>query len=269
MLVEIGDLKVSHEVIGQGTPLVLLHGGGSNSTHFEEMVPRLAKHHKVYTMDLRGFGKTVRPTDPPVSHDLWIQDLAGFLDAFDLKQVALAGWSLGARIALNFTLRTPERAKSLILIGASSPLVPVTDRSGFDLRLTLIEAGAQPPEIVEKTFEFTKNAFSPHSREHNPQAVEKVRQEHLHNDPKSYAEMVQANRVQPKLSEADLGRIEQPMLILQGEHDARCPIEMGESLNKAIPNSYLKIIPNCGHFYGYEQPELTSRAIIHFLRAFG
>lgn len=267
MFTQVDDLQVHYEVNGDGPPLVLLHGGGSNSTHFEEMVPLLAKEFRVYTPDLRGFGATVRPSQPPLSHELWLSDLAGFLGKLGLERIALAGWSLGGRISLNYALQSPEMVDCLILIGAASPLRPPSDRSGFDTRLKLIESGAQPEEIVEKTFEFTKGAFSPYTLTHNPRAVEKLRQEHLHNDPTSYAEMVRANRDQPDIS-SQLARITCPTLVIQGEHDARCPVEMGEDLNKAIPLSFMKIIPNCGHFYGYEQPEMTSQIMINFLRAF-
>jgi pimeloyl-ACP methyl ester carboxylesterase len=44
---------------------------------------------------------------------------------------------------------------------------------------------------------------------------------------------------------------------------------MAEDLNKAIPGSLMKIIPNCGHFYSYEQPELVSNTILTYLEAFG
>ena len=65
-----------------------------------------------------------------------------------------------------------------------------------------------------------------------------------------------------------VGRNRWRNLILVGDADARTPVAMSEDLNAAIPNSYMKIIPNCGHFYGYEQPELICRVMINFLKAF-
>jgi pimeloyl-ACP methyl ester carboxylesterase len=44
---------------------------------------------------------------------------------------------------------------------------------------------------------------------------------------------------------------------------------LSEDLNKAIPNSLMKIISNCGHFYSYEQPELVSHTVLNYLEAFG
>jgi pimeloyl-ACP methyl ester carboxylesterase len=268
MFKQIGDLNVNYEVRGEGHPLVLLHGGGSRSQTFEEMVPLLSKAYRVFTYDMRGFGDTKRAPEPKLSHELWRQDLLQFLDAFGLKKVALGGWSLGAGVALDFAVHHPDRVTHLTIIGAMSPRLERSDRSGFQRRRELIERGATAEEIVAETFEFTKKAFSPHSLEHNPKAVDALRQEHLRNNPRSYLEMLDANERRPDIG-GRLGEIRCPAIIIVGEHDGRTPLPMAEDLNKAIPNSYLKIIPNCGHFYSYEQPEVVSNAIVAFLGAFG
>jgi pimeloyl-ACP methyl ester carboxylesterase len=268
MFKQIGDLNVHYEVHGDGYPLILLHGGGSRAQTFEEMAPILAKSFRVYTFDMRGFGETKRPADPKLSHELWRTDLLRFLDAFGLEKVVLGGWSLGAGVSLNFTIHHPGRVSHLVLIGAMSPRLESSDRSGFQRRRELIEKGATPEEIVAATFEFTKKAFSPYTIQHKPQAVEALRQEHLRNNPAYYLEMLQANENRPKIGDR-LGEVRCPTLIVAGEHDGRTPLAMSEDLNKAIPSSLMKIIPNCGHFYSYEHPELVSNTILTYLEAFG
>lgn len=248
--------------------MVLLHGGGSRAQTFEEMVPILSKSFRVYTFDMRGFGDTKRPPEPKLSHEIWRADLLRFLEAFGLQKVVLGGWSLGGGVSLDFTIHHPERVSHLIIIGARSPRIESMDRSGFQRRQALIERGATPEEIVAETFEFTKNAFSPHSVQHKPQAVESLRQEHLRNNPAYYLEMLRANENRPKIGDR-LGEIGCPTLILVGEHDVRTPLPNAEDLNKAIPGSLMKIIPNCGHFYSYEQPELVSNTMMSYLKAFG
>jgi pimeloyl-ACP methyl ester carboxylesterase len=263
----INDLDVHYEVQGNGPAMILLHGGGSRAQTFEEMVPLLSASFRVYTPDLRGFGETRRPPEPKLSHDLWQADLLRFLDTFELDRVVLGGWSLGAGVSLNFVLHHPTRVSHLILIGAMSPRMSSSDRSGFERRRQLIERGATPEEIVKETFEFTKKAFSPTTLTRKPQAVEALRQEHLRNNPVSYLEMLKANEERPKIGDR-LSEIGCPTLILVGEHDGRTPVAMSEDLNKAIPSSLMKIIPDCGHFYSYEQPEVVSRAMLTYLKAF-
>ena len=265
---QIGDLNVSYEVEGEGPPLLLLHGGGARAQSFEDMVPILAKQFKVYTYDQRGFGKTVRPPQPALSHDQWRDDVLRFMDSFGLEKVALGGWSLGAATALNFVLEYPQRVSHLILIGAGGgPGVAQGDRSGFEERRKLLESGANAEEIVAKTFEFTRKSFSRYSQEHNPRAIEMVRNEHLSNDPKSYLEMLQANQNREDVN-SRLEEITCPTLIIVGDEDSRTPVANSEAFNKTIPNSFMKVIPNCGHHYGYEQPEITCLSITNFLKAF-
>jgi pimeloyl-ACP methyl ester carboxylesterase len=268
MFRQIDDLDVNYEVQGDGYPLILLHGGGSRAQTFEEMVPILSKSFRVFTYDLRGFGDTRRPPEPKLSYELWRRDLVSFMDAFGLTRVVLGGWSLGGGVALEFSVHHPERVSHLVIIGATSPRLERSDRSGFERRRALIEKGATQEQIVAETFDFTRKAFSPHSIEHKPEAVEALRQEHLRNNPRSYLEMLQANESRVNIG-GRLGEIRCPTLIVAGEHDGRTPVAMAEDLNKAIPPSFLKIIPDCGHFYSYEQPEMVSNTILTFLHAFG
>jgi len=268
MFQKIGDLDVHYDVEGNGPPMVLLHGGGSRAQTFEEMAPILSASFRVYAPDLRGFGETRRPPEPRLSHELWLVDLLGFLDALGLDQVVLGGWSLGAGVCRNFVLHHPRRVSHLVLIGAMSPRLPSSDRSGFQRRRELIERGASAEEIVKETFEFTKRAFSPATLANKPEAVEALRQEHLRNNPAHYLEMLEANENRPKIADR-LGEIRCPTLVLVGEHDVRTPLGMSEDLNKAIPSSLMKIIPDCGHFYSYEQPEVVSRIMLTYLKAFG
>lgn len=264
---QIGDLNVSYEVAGEGNPLLLLHGGGSRASCYEDMVPILSKQFKTYSYDQRGFGDTVKPENPPMGHELWREDVRSFMDSFNLDKTALVGWSMGAGIALNFVLTYPERVSHLILIGAGSPRLPASDRSGFESRRKLIESGATAEEIVEKTFDFTKAAFSQYSQDHNAYAVEKIREEHLRNDPKAYLQLLEANADRPKLGPR-LGEISCPTLLIVGDSDGRTPLPNTIDLNMAIPGSFMKVVQDCGHFYGYEQPEATCSAMIDFLKAF-
>ena len=169
------------------------------------MIPLLSKNFKVYAYDMRGFGETVRPAQVPLSDALWADDLAGLMGALGVEQAALAGWSLGGIVAMKFALRYPQMVSHLILIGSGSPLPTATpmDRSGFEARRRLAEEGASIEEIVEKTFEFSKGAYSPYVVQNKPEALEKLRQTILRNDPKSYADVIKATRSDfgPKLGE--------------------------------------------------------------------
>lgn len=267
MLKEIADLKVSYEVAGDGYPLVLLHSGSTDLLTWEDMIPHLAKRFRVYRVDLRGYGSTVRPPQPRLSFDVWTEDLVRFLDSFGIERAALAGWSLGGDIIINFAERYPERVSQLVLIGVMSPLSHAPS-AGWQARARLALNGASMAQIVEQTFESTKRTLSTHTQKNRPDALERVRQTLLRNHPMTYVELVESLDGLPALA-PKLGAITCPTLVLVGDEDVGTSVESAEGVNKAIPRSYMKIIPNCGHCYPYEQAELTSGAMIDFLTAFG
>ena len=264
MFKEIGDLKVHYEVSGEGGPVILLHGGQMRLKSWEHIAPLLAKEFKVYRYDVRGHGETVRPPGPQPTHEEWVDDLYRFIESFDLKAPAVAGWSMGASIGLNFAVKYPGVMSQLILVGSASPLIPLRGRELWVERRRLKESGASGEEIMEKTFGVTKGIFSPQA-ENN--ALEMVREQLLAHFSMPLEQISIPQGDLPDIG-SKLGGIQCPTLCIVGDGDSRTPIEASESLNKEIPNSYMKIIPNCGHAYGYEQPELTARAMNTFLKAF-
>ena len=265
---QIGDLNVNYLTAGTGDPLLLLHGMGGRAQAFEHMISILSKDFSTYAVDQRGSGSTERPAEPKLSFEVWRDDVLRFLDSFGIERVVLAGWSLGAETALHVALTAPRRVSHIVMIGAGSgPGVPSGDRSGFDARRRLIESGASQAVIVAKTFDFTIKSMSADTQKNKPHVIEHVRREHLSNVPASYLEMIEASETRTDIGHR-LGEITCPTLILCGDEDTRTPLVHSAAFNRAIASSYLKIIPDCGHHYGYEQPEATSRAIIDFVKAF-
>ena len=267
MFKEIGDINVRYEVSGEGDPLILIHGAQMRLACWEQMVPELSKEFKVWRYDVRGHGQTKRPPGTELSHDLWADDLARFMDAFGIEKAPVAGWSMGGAIGLDFAVRHPSRLTHLILIGAGSPLMPRTDRSGFDRRREMKEAGASGEEIMDETFEFTMKAFSPESLKERPAGVQRVKELLAAHYSLPIEEMSIPSRARADIG-SELGDIQCPTLILVGDYDPLTPVAESESLSAAIPNSYMKIIPNCGHNYAFEQPEITTQALMTFVKAF-
>ena len=267
MFKEIGGINVRYEVEGEGDDLILMHGGQMRLECWENMLPELTKKYKVWRYDARGHGHTKRPSGGELSHKIWSEDLYQFMQTLGIKKAAAAGWSMGAAILLSFVVDHPDMLSRLMLIGAGSPLMPSTDRSGFEARSRLKQAGASGEEIMDQTFEFTKKAFSPYSVENKPEGVAKVRELLAAHYDQPYEELSVPTNARRDIGDR-LGEISCPTLILVGEHDSRTPVAASESLSANIPNSYMKIISNCGHTYAFEQPVITTQSMLDFLKAF-
>lgn len=121
-VIETGGVRLAYRVCGspEAPPLVLLHALGEDSTDWDGVMPALARHRRVYALDLRGHGRSDRPGD--YSLELMRADVLGVLDALALERVDLIGHSMGGVVAYLLAGRHPERVGRLILEDAPAPL---------------------------------------------------------------------------------------------------------------------------------------------------
>ena len=102
-----------YESRGDGPPVVLIHGGNLDAGMWDADVSALATRFRVVTYDVRPYGRS-----GPVTDDYaWHGDLRVLLDHLKIERASLVGLSLGARVAVNFTLAHPARVDRLVLAG--------------------------------------------------------------------------------------------------------------------------------------------------------
>ena len=115
---EINNLNISYQVAGEGDRVVLLHGWGSEATSFQPVFEWLAQSHKVYALDLPGFGKSQLPHIPWNTSD-YAQFIIAFLDKFDIPKAHFIGHSFGGRISIIVSAEYPEKVDKLILVDSA------------------------------------------------------------------------------------------------------------------------------------------------------
>jgi len=104
-----------------GTPLVLLHGGGCTSTVWFANIATLSRTHRVYAVDQLGDAGLSVPAGPPIrSPGDFMKWLAGLLDELGLEAAAFCGHSYGAWLALSYALHSPARVTRLVLLDPTS-----------------------------------------------------------------------------------------------------------------------------------------------------
>src|SRR5580704_9849473 len=125
--IQVGNLSIAVSDVGAGPPVVLLHGLACGKRMWFHQVRALRKHFRVITYDLRGHGQTDAPqlaTEYSAAH--LAHDLIGVLDALDIPQAAIVGFSLGGGPALALAASKPERVSHLVLAdvgaGADDPV---------------------------------------------------------------------------------------------------------------------------------------------------
>jgi pimeloyl-ACP methyl ester carboxylesterase len=230
--------SIYYALYGEGSPVVLLHGGLANADYWGNQIPALAPHHTVIAMDSRGHGRSTRDSRP-LSYDLMADDVVALIDALGVPKVDIVGWSDGAVIGLDLALRHADRVGKIFAFAVNTRTSGT--KSGAILR----------PAILA----FIRRA-----------ACEYQRYSETPNEIGAF--ILQMRRMwasQPNWTDDDLKTIAAPVLVADGDDDESIKREHIEYVAATIPNAELLILPETGHFAFLQKPELFNRAVLTFL----
>ena len=115
---KINGLDLYYETHGTGRPLVLLHGGLMSGDTFGPVLPMLAEHHQVITVDLQGHGRTA-DIDRPIDIRLMADDIVALIDRLGVEKPDIVGYSLGGGVALQVAFKHPEKIRRLVAVSAN------------------------------------------------------------------------------------------------------------------------------------------------------
>jgi pimeloyl-ACP methyl ester carboxylesterase len=252
-------LQIAYERVGEGPPLVFVHGAAVDARMWQPQIVALADEFTVVAWDEPGAG---RSSDVPADFGLadYAECLAALIDALDLGPAHVAGLSWGGTVAQELYRHHPELVATLILVDTyagwkgSLPEAELRTRvegvrqmlaapaGEFDPTLPGLFAGAPPAEFVPLL-----EAMAAEAR------------------PES---MRTALRVMAEADQRDLlPRIAVPTLLIWGELDARSPLGIARQFEQAIPDTELVVISGAGHVSNLEQPEPFNDAVREFCRA--
>jgi len=115
---EVNGIKLYYETHGAGPPMILIHGGLGSGEMFGPILPALADHHEVVTVDLQGHGRTP-DIDRPIDVRLMAGDIAGLIDHLALAKPDVVGYSLGGGVALQTAAQYPAKVRRLVAVSAN------------------------------------------------------------------------------------------------------------------------------------------------------
>jgi len=126
----VDGFRLAYDRTGDGPPVVLLHGWPGDRRDYRLVAPALADVADVVVPDLRGFGESDRPTADPDEYAGAAQarSVLGLIEELDLRQVVLAGYDIGSRIAQVVAGQAPDRVRALVI----APPVPGAGRRLLD-----------------------------------------------------------------------------------------------------------------------------------------
>jgi pimeloyl-ACP methyl ester carboxylesterase len=251
----VNGLEMYYEVhgSGDGTPLVLLHGGLFNiDLQFGHVLPALAEGRTVVAADLQGHGRT-NDTDRPLSAEGLASDVLGLLDHLGLDKVDVYGFSLGGAAALHLAVRNPERLRKVVLGSISfNPAGTREENKGAVASMTVDMIAGTPMEQEYR-------AKSP-----NPDGLQG-----LLDKIGSFLGAAEG------WSDDDIRGIEVPTLLTVGDcdmvplaHAVRFLELRGGDVNGdfvGVPSSQLAVFPGTTHFNGMARADLVVPVVTTFL----
>lgn len=255
---------------GEGPPVLLIHGFGTNSFTWRHVAPDLARDHKVITVDLKGFGQSDKPYDERYAASDQAELLAQLILDRDLKNLTLIGHSYGGGIALLLALEADTRLKGriakLVLLDtiAYAQTIPVF----FKLLDTPVVSQLG---VRATTADFqVKMALRLAYYDNSKIGADEIE---AYADPMKtsggrHALIYSARQIMPEDVDAISSRyasISLPTLILWCDHDRIVPVGVGLKLKRAMPDAKFALISQCGHMPQEEQPEETMLQIRDFL----
>jgi pimeloyl-ACP methyl ester carboxylesterase len=115
----VNGIDLYFEAHGAGRPLILLHGGLGSGEMFGPVLPALADHHQVITVDLQGHGRTA-DIDRPIDVRLMADDIAALIEHLGLEKPDLVGYSLGGAVALLTAIKYPAMVGRLVVASVNT-----------------------------------------------------------------------------------------------------------------------------------------------------
>jgi 3-oxoadipate enol-lactonase len=252
---DIDGNTLQYTSVGEGPPVVLVHGLGGSANVWHGVGLALAQHHHVIAVDLRGHGRSGGKGE--FSIERWAKDVGKLISHLELPAVTLVGHSLGTLVAQYLAWKQPELVANLVLVGAISHFTPETQQAYRD-RADLVETQGLDP-IVDG---WLAGAVSPQTHATMPGGVGLLRELILRNDPKNYAKSCRALAKTPTIRRDEIG---QPTLLITGAHDRSTPMGMTAELHAQIPVTTVRVVPHVGHWVPVEDPAWLAGALLEWL----
>lgn len=252
-----------------GTPVILLHGIGCSVETWEKNIAALSREHRVYAVDIMGFGRSDKP-DVGYSFPLLTDFVLRFMNTVHIEKASLIGNSMGGGISMLAALAAPERVDRLVLVdsfGFGREVSPVLRLMGLPMiGEVLSRPGRKGTENLMKFALYDPSCAS-------NDLIERVTaMAMLPGAQRAFLTMLRPTITMGGVKKetlapfSEINRIEAPALVVWGRQDRILPATHGEIAVEKLPNAQLHLIDRAGHFSQMDQPEEFNRVVLEFLR---
>jgi pimeloyl-ACP methyl ester carboxylesterase len=270
----VNGIKICYEIKGEGDTVILVHGFGSNKEGWIAQWIPLSEHFKVIRFDNRNGGESDRPNQPN-SKEMLADDIRGLMDYMNIRKAHVIGWSMGGIIVQKFALKYPDRLNKLVLINT---VLGAPDNQGVEmLKINHIkELEERNKDPVKAFWDGTRLGFyfkfrkemeaNPKKKFYGLWSVEELIKYQNFNPPTTQDIIYQSAALNQTFTYDDMKQIKKPTLLIASSHDRLTSSNTMIQMDKAIPNSTLRMIEKAGHSSPLSRAPEVNNAIIEFLK---
>ncbi|MGA9799413.1 MAG: alpha/beta fold hydrolase [Terriglobales bacterium] len=254
-----GDAEIAYQVLGTGSPVMLLHPFPLHHEFWLPAAQALASRYQLILPDLRAHGES-GAGEGPATMEKHANDIARILDHAEVGRVPLAGVSIGGYVLFEFWRRHRGRVAALALCNTKASADSPEAKAGrLQSAAEVLERGTEPffESMIPKWIGETTRAS-------RPDLVDGAMRMMRRMSPGNLVQVQQGMAERPD-SVPDLRSINVPTLLVTGDEDILTGAPEAEVMRRNIAGSELKILRRAGHYAPWEQPAETGRLLRQFL----
>ncbi len=251
-------MKLFYREMGQGRPLVILHGLFGSSDNWLSIAKTLSEHYKVYLVDQRNHGQS--PHDSEFNYAVLAEDLNTFLKDNNIENPLIIGHSMGGKAAMEFAVRYPQKWEKLIVVDIAPKAYKVHHDQILDglnaLNLATLTSRNEADEQLSK--------WVPEM------GVRQFLLKNLARDNSGFVWKINLPIITQNIEIIGHGlskrlEVEKPVLFIRGENSHYIKDEDFELIAQYFPSAKISTIANAGHWVHAEQPDEFISVVQNFI----
>jgi 3-oxoadipate enol-lactonase len=256
--VDVGKAKLYYEEQGQGTPLIMIHGGGLDRRNWDDQFEVMANRYRVVRYDARNHG--LSQAEPETfSH---YEDLFRLMESLEISKAVIMGLSMGGYIAIDFALVHPDKVIALIPVSPGLTGYEFKDKKFLENSKKINEA-----KDLDEAVEYILRSWMDGPRRSPAQVDPVVRGKARQMYKETYEDWRPGSREQ-RSDPSAIGRLSEihaPTLVIVGDLDMPGILEIAGMIEKDIPGAKKVLIRGATHLLNMEKPQEFNRTVLDFL----